>query len=360
MEPERHAGGPLPEPHPDRPREDLVPRPHPAGLHLPALELWLDAHAARTGAEDRVFVSHAHSDHIAAHREVILSAPTARLVRARLGGRRTEHVLAFGANHTFPAPAGEFQITLLPAGHILGSAMAWIEHRQHTLLFTGDFKLASSLAAEAGDPSPARGCDTLIMETTFGLPRYRFPPAETVLADVIRFCRQALDAGVNPVLLAYSLGKSQEILAGLAGAELPVMLHNQILKMTRLYEEFGVRFPPYEPYDPSRANGKVILCPPGRPQLALRRDLPAAQTAVLTGWALDASCRFRAQTDAAFPLSDHADFPGLLEFVRRVAPKRVLTVHGFAVEFAETLQGLGYDARPLVAEEQLLLGLSKP
>jgi DNA ligase-1 len=135
------------------------------------------------------------------------------------------------------------------------------------------------------------------------------------------------------------------------------MLHPQSLKMTQIYEEFGVRFPPYEAYDPQRAAGHVILCPPGAPQVAIRRDLPAARFAVLSGWALDSSCRYRAGADAAFPLSDHADFPGLVEFVRRVAPKRILTVHGFAVEFAETLQGLGFDAHPLQPQEQLLLGL---
>jgi hypothetical protein len=70
------------------------------GLHLPRLGLWLDAHDPQTGPE-RVFVSHAHSDHTAAHREVILSAPTAKLMEARLGGLRSEHVLAFGEKRQF-------------------------------------------------------------------------------------------------------------------------------------------------------------------------------------------------------------------------------------------------------------------
>jgi Cft2 family RNA processing exonuclease len=328
----------------------------PAGLHLPALALWLDPHRARRGP-DRAFVSHAHADHTAAHRETILTAPTARLMQARMGGHRTEHVLAFGESRDFTGPAGEFRITLLPAGHILGSAMARIEHRGGTLLFTGDFKLEAGPAAEACDPAAASGCDTLIMETTFGQPRYRFPPASEVMADVVVFCRRALDEGVIPVLLGYSLGKTQDVLARLAGAGLPLMLHPQALEMTRVYEEFNVRFPPYEPFDPSRASGRVLLCPPGPPLKTIRRSLPALRTALLTGWAVDAACRFRAGAHAAFPLSDHADFPGLIEFVRRVAPRRVLTVHGFAVEFAETLQVLGYDARPLVPEEQLLLGL---
>src|SRR4051794_35819500 len=61
-------------------------------VHLPELGLWLDAHDPQPGPE-RVFVSHAHSDHVEAHGEVILSAPTAKLMRARMGGQRLEHEL---------------------------------------------------------------------------------------------------------------------------------------------------------------------------------------------------------------------------------------------------------------------------
>src|SRR5205807_7453192 len=74
------------------------------------------------------------------------------------------------------------------------------------------------------------------------------------------------------------------------------------------------------------------------------------------------NCRFRYQCDAAFALSDHADFPDLIELVKKVNPKRVLTLHGFAADFAQTLRDLGYDASPLSEEEQFTLafGASAP
>jgi Cft2 family RNA processing exonuclease len=81
------------------------------------------------------------------------------------------------------------------------------------------------------------------------------------------------------------------------------------------------------------------------------------RTAVLTGWAIDSGCRFRYQADAAFPLSDHADFPDLLEFVKRVAPKRVFTLHGYATEFATKLREQGIEAWALGEENQLTLKL---
>src|SRR5215475_420353 len=146
-------------------------------LHIPALGLWLDPHEPQLGPE-KVFVSHAHSDHVAAHREVILSAPTAKLMQARVSGKRHEHILNFGETRPFGNGTKSFQITLLPAGHIFGSAMALFEFEGETLLYTGDFKLRRGLSAEPCEP---RRADILIMETTYGRPQYVFPPTEAVL-----------------------------------------------------------------------------------------------------------------------------------------------------------------------------------
>src|SRR5512140_994259 len=95
------------------------------GVYLPKLGLWLNTHDPKAGA-DRVFVSHAHSDHIGLHREVILSEPTSKLMHARLSGEWLEHVLPFGQSNEFQGAEVPFRITLLPAGHIFGSAMALV------------------------------------------------------------------------------------------------------------------------------------------------------------------------------------------------------------------------------------------
>ena len=105
------------------------------------------------------------------------------------------------------------------------------------------------------------------------------------------------------------------------------------------------------------ARGKVLLCPPNVVNSAMLRNLGKTRTAILTGWAVEPNCRFRYQCDAAFPLSDHADFPELIELVKRVQPRQVYTLHGFAAEFAQTLRELGYDARALSQDEQFSLRL---
>lgn len=328
------------------------------GLHLPALRLRLDPHE-RSGPEDLAFVSHAHADHTGRHARVAFTAPTQRLMRARVGGIRTEHVLAYGERRPLadlggpPEPGAH--LTLLPAGHVLGSAMSLLECGGESLLYTGDFKLQPGLSAERCRPVHA---DTLIMETTFGRPQYVLPTRESVLAGLVDFCRRTLAEKAVPVLLGYSLGKAQELLAGLGGSGLPVMLAEPAAKLARIYADFGVTFPTWRPLKVSAAEGHVVIAPPGPATARLREQLPGCRFAVATGWALDASCRYRYRADAAFALSDHADFPELVDFVRQVAPRRVFTLHGFAADFATHLRGLGFDAQPLVEAPQLELELA--
>jgi DNA ligase-1 len=320
------------------------------GLELPAHDLWLDPPTGRRLA----FVSHAHSDHIANHEEVIASAGTARLMRARLGGRRREHLLEYGERREF----ADFAITLLPAGHIFGSAQAFIESDAGTLLYTGDFKLRPGLSAE---PTQWRHAETLIMETTYGLPRYRMPPTETVIAQMIDFCRDALEDGAVPVLLGYSLGKAQEILCALLAAGLTPMLHGAVFKMTEIYRQLRPDFPTgYVPYVAGETAGKVLVCPPSANRTLMLTRIRNRRTAMLTGWALTLGATYRFQTDAAFPLTDHADYPDLIRYVELVQPKRVLTLHGFAAAFAADLRERGVEAWALSEENQLELPLRGP
>ncbi|ACB76428.1 ATP-dependent DNA ligase [Opitutus terrae] len=318
------------------------------GLYLPQLGWWLDAHFP----QKRSFVSHAHSDHTATHDEILCSAGTAALMRARLDAKRIEHVLPFGQTEQLTADCG---VTLHPAGHIFGSAQCLLEHGEHgSLLYTGDFKLRRGRSAE---PCATPHAELVIMETTFGRPHYVFPPTAQVLNDIATFCHETIaDDGV-PVLFGYSLGKSQELLCSLEESQLPVMLHPQTHKLTRVYEQFGIAFPPYREFDLATVRGHVVICPPQSRESAFVRRIPGHRTAMITGWAMDPGAIYRYQCDAAFPLSDHADYQDLLRFVEAVNPQRVLTLHGFATEFAQTLRERGLEAWAIGEDNQLELGI---
>jgi Cft2 family RNA processing exonuclease len=317
-------------------RHDGVDVRYQSGIYLPAIDVWLDPTARR----DRAVVTHAHSDHVRRHDCSIVTPGTARLIehRYRPGTRFVE--LECGERTDF----GAYALTLLPAGHVRGSAQVLVEHNGERLLYSGDVKLTPSHTAE---PAVVPEADVVIVEATFGRPQYRFPPAEHVMQDILAFCRRALEDGCTPVLFAYSLGKGQELLGRLAGSGFDIAVHGTTFGVNRIYEQLGVEFPVYSRLDDGTLDGKVLICPPQARRGPVLASLRRTRTAYISGWAVDRRSRYRMGVDAAFPLSDHADYDELLEYVRRANARQVYTIFGFAGEFAADLCRLGYDARPI-------------
>lgn len=324
----------------------LIEVRHRRGIHLPEADLWLDPRFA----VERAFVSHAHADHFARHQLSLGSEVTRELVRTRFGAQGEFQALPFREMRSWE----NWQLRLLPAGHIPGSALLHLTRGSDgaSLLYTGDFKLRHGLSAEPCELAPA---DTLVMECTFGLPQFRFPPREQTIAAVLQWVRETLEDGAIPVLLGYALGKAQEILRLLASAGHPVMLHKAVFEMTQALAPQLGPLPNFELFDPARAAGHVLIFPPGTQRsLALRR-LKTCRTALLSGWALQPGARYRYQVDEAFPLSDHADYDELLASVEAVQPRQVWLVHGPAREFAADLRARGWQAWSLEQADQLEL-----
>src|SRR5438094_381594 len=316
------------------------------GIYLPRQNLWLDPWDPKHLA----FISHAHSDHIAPHEEITLSERTSRLLQHRMPGRRIEHVLPFCEKRTVHG----LDLMLLPAGHIFGSAQCFLFVDDETLLYTGDLKLRPGKSAEQAQ---WRHADTLIMETTFGLPRYRFPPTEQVIDQIVAFCHETIEAAQVPVLLGYSLGKAQEILCSLDGAGLTPMLHGSVYRMTRIYEQFGQSFCKYVRYKANDVAGKVLICPPSANRSQMLEKIARRRVALISGWAVDPNAVYRYGVDAAFPLSDHADYDDLTRYVELVQPRRVFTLHGFPAEFASDLRARGIEAWASNQDNQLEFAL---
>jgi len=315
--------------------------------------MWLDPHF---GVE-RAFISHAHSDHVARHRLTFCSELTLHLMRARYGVKETSEfrALPLGAVDEWEG----WELRLLPAGHIVGSAMLHLTRKSDgaTLLYTGDYKLRQGLSSERCELMKA---DTLIMETTFGLPQFRFPPTQEIITQVLKWVQETLDDGGIPVLLGYSLGKAQEILCALAEAGHPVMLHKSVLEMTQAVAPLLGRLPEYRLFDAAEARGHVLLFPPTNGKSLALKKLKVCRTAMLTGWALQPGAKYRYQVDEIFPLSDHADYPELLETVEIVKPRRIYLVHGYTREFAADLRARGHEAWTLEAADQLEMALGSP
>lgn len=321
------------------------------GLYLPELDLWLDPLDARP----RAFVSHAHADHVARHGTALCSEVTAGLLRRRF--RMGDGQLEAVGLHV-PWQRDGYRMRLLPAGHITGSAMLHVTRLkdQASLLYTGDFKLRRSRTTE---PVAFLTADTLIMETTFGLPMFALPSPLEVESAVLRFVHDAFADGVTPVLCAYSLGKAQEVLALLAEHTIAALQHPSVAAMTQACRELGIALPEPVTFEGCALPGHVVVVPPSALQAKLLKGLPGKRSAMLTGWALQAAAKYRYRVDEVIAFSDHADHPGLLECVRRVRPQRVLTVHGFAREFAAELRAKGMDAWCAMGDDQLELSIAQ-
>jgi Cft2 family RNA processing exonuclease len=318
------------------------------GVHINGLNLVLDS----TKTVEYSFVSHAHFDHLANHTQILASPATASLCKVRLKSKKTlpkfkevkyHHTIRFHEVH----------LELLPAGHILGSAQILVSYGNQTLLYTGDFRLHPSLTAE---PIMVKPADILVMDATYGNPKYSFPPRDKEFKRLAKFIETCLSHGVTPVLLAYTLGKAQELMKYLGDQGYPITVHPKIAELAEIYSQFGIEFAPFKVLDEKTAllHNRVILVPPNGQKNELISSIRKKSIAVLTGWAVDDSAQWRYRADEQFIISDHADYQELIDYVQLVNPSLVYICHG-EKNFIKHLRKLGFNAQILERTRQLNL-----
>jgi Cft2 family RNA processing exonuclease len=311
----------------------------PEGLYCRALEAFVDPRQP----VPRAILSHAHSDHaIPGLGEVWATPETIAIYRRRnpdwSGAARA---LAMGE----PVMGGTTRLSFFPAGHILGSAQVFFEEGGRSLLYTGDFKRRASATAVIAQTPRA---NVLLTETTFGLPVFQFPPREALAERLVKACRAALEEGKTPVLLACALGKSQEAAAILDTAGLPAVFHGAAWKLLPDYASAGFHFPLGRAYtDGPVAPGEVLIVPPNCARTPVVQKIKKRLVLYLSGWAMRSASRADFDADVLLPMSDHADFDELLAHIDEVRPETVLTMHGYAKDFARIVRSRGIEAVPL-------------
>jgi Cft2 family RNA processing exonuclease len=160
-----------------------------------------------------------------------------------------------------------------------------------------------------------------------------------------------LGDGRTPVIHAYPLGKSQEVTKLLTDRGVPVLQHPLIYAISRVYQECGVDLGDFAPCDGRPPAGHAVVTLPRTSREFRLPGLGKTVSIAATGWAADASAKYRLRVDHALPLSDHADYDQLLETVRRVAPREVYCTHG-PPDFADDLRTHGFNAYPLYPPAQ--------
>jgi len=305
------------------------------GLYCPAGGFHVDP----WGAVERAIITHAHGDHARpGSAGYLCAAPTDLLLRRRFGADARIEAVACGQALTL----GDVRVSFLPAGHILGSAQVRIEGAHGIWVVGGDYKRAAD--PTCAEFEPVR-CDTFITESTFGLPIYRWDDTAIVVADIMGWWDGNAAAGRTSVLFCYAIGKAQRLLAELARVtDKTVYVHGMMVGLIEAYREARVAMLPVAPVIEAPASGRrrstksfageLVLAPLSARGTPWMRRLGDVSDAFASGLMRVRGVRRQRAFDRGFVLSDHADWPALLQTVADTGASRVVATHGHAEPLA--------------------------
>lgn len=316
--------------------------PTPIGLYCEPGGFYIDPPAA----VDRAIITHGHSDHArGGHGAVLATAETIAIMQVRMGAGCADSFQALDLAE--PLTLGGVDVRLAAAGHILGSAQVVMEFDGQRAVVTGDYKRARDPTAAPFELVP---CDLLVTEATFGLPVFRHEPATgeigKLLASVATFPERTHLVG------AYGLGKCQRLIALLraAGYDAPIWLHGAMQGLCDLYVSLGVALGDLRPAAEATKEdlaGAIVLCPPSALADRWSRRMSDPVTAFASGW-MRVRARAR-QRGIELPLivSDHADWPELLQTIEECGAAEVWVTHGREDALVHQIERMGRRGRAL-------------
>jgi len=287
---------------------------------------------------ERAIITHAHADHARPGSDEYLCAATgAGVLQHRMGADADVTGIAYGevVDHQ------GVQISFHPAGHVLGSAQVLLEYKGQRWVISGDFKRQADPTCTPFEPVP---CHTFITEATFALPIYTWEPVSQVVDQIHAWWQQCASVGRPAVLGCYAFGKSQRLIAELRGrTDDPIWLHGAIENLNERYRESGltVLTNVHRVADaPAKQDwaGQLVLSPPGAIGSRWANRFKRAEIALASGWMRVRGNRRWQSYDRGFALSDHADWPALLQTVEQTQASRVLVTHGTSEAFARFLR----------------------
>ncbi|MGG6294033.1 ligase-associated DNA damage response exonuclease [Leptolyngbya sp. AN02str] len=290
-------------------------------------------------------ITHAHSDHArSGSQRYIATHISEGILRKRLG----DDVNLQGVEYGESLKLGDVWVSLHPAGHVLGSAQVRVECDGEVWVVSGDYKRNHDPTCEPFEVVP---CDSFITEATFGLPIYRWDSGPTICQQIVDWWKGDRDR--PSLLFCYAFGKAQRILSELTQfTDQPVYVHGAIHALTEIYRNVGVPMVPTIPTSDlprsHKFNGDLVLAPPSGHRSSWMKRFSHPQTAFASGWMAVRGARRRRGYERGFVLSDHADWPGLVNTVRETGAQTVYVTHGQTDVLARYLtEVFGINAMPL-------------
>ena len=288
------------------------------GLYCEAGDFYVDPR----GKTKRAVITHAHSDHArSGHENYLCSDPCKSLLQVRIGSKNNIETLPYGEKKLI----GDARVSFHPAGHILGSAQVRIEVGGRVWVISGDYKPQKDKTCE---PFELVSCHGFISECTFGLPVYRWKPEEEIYQQINHWWNSNKSDARGSLLFAYSLGKAQRVLAGLDPSIGPIYAHSAVHSFLEHYRNAGVYLPKVKKVEKGKDfSDAMIIAPPAVEDSTWVRKFTGVRKGFASGWMAIRGAPSK-NLDRGFVLSDHADWPGLIEVIKDTGAELIKVTHG--------------------------------
>jgi len=297
-------------------------------------------------------VTHAHADHTTGLKQslnqcesVLMTPATRDLLSVMLGPLFLMQGKVETLGYQTPLRYGDTELTLHFADHILGAAQVLVVEDNTRILYTGDFRLQKTPIIEA---------DILVIEATYGNPLKIRNFEKEVRKTLVSLVEKALNHG--PVYIFGYYGKLQEVMHILCneGVKTPFIMPEKVFHVSKIYEKYGVQVgrcmlenDPFAKAILEKKDACIVFH-----HMATKNKVAKDMFRIcVSGWEFNTPCRKIAEKEYIIALSDHADFMGLLQYVKACNPKLVITDNyrvGYAVELAKEIEKrLNIKAKPL-------------
>ncbi|NHJ86098.1 MAG: hypothetical protein FK734_11600 [Asgard group archaeon] len=308
-------------------------------------KLVIDGKKAQIPPKTNTIVTHAHSDHFSAMNGGDIKTYTTQetidlfLCQSNISTHKYQAV-NFNEKIDFQNPIEDATVKLMPSGHILGSASVHIDYKDKQYLFSSDIGGKGLLTTK--HQTPIEKTDILIIEATFGSPELTFPSREETSMEMLKWAADIIKNKENVVFSTGKIGSAQEIIKLFNNfTSLRVITHGDVTPVSEVYKKHGVAL---EFFDSKSDEGREILKEGDAIIIQSRskkivpyfiKEHVNCKTAIVTG--MVSMFTFK-DYDAAFPLSSHASYTELMDYIQDISPEIVFTVYGQEKKLADSIK----------------------